>query len=912
MKAKNTFTTILSVLLTVVIIVLSTAYAIPTAYATENTWDPSNGVYNISTEADLFAFRDSLDAGEDYDGIEINLLNDIEISQGTTYVSPCANRDEGLYAFCGTFNGNNHTISNLNMVSSDDSTVSFLPILYYGTIKDLTLKDVTIENGTTWNAAFVSISYGNDKIINCHLEGNCLIQADKNFTGGSNFTAGFVASNYRAGLEVRDCTIGEDVQIIGTTDAANYGYVGGILAFARKASTSILISGCENRAYVESVYVGGGIAGYVDTDNGYSYSVTITDCINYGTIYSPTISNGAKYFAGILAKDFKWTTVIVDRCVNHGDITVHGYSASGSGGVVGEVTNCAIQNSYNTGTITATSQNNIIGGIAGQFRTSQIENIVYAGGSQTYYNPETFNSIVNCYNTGNVSGANTDYVGGICGIIQDTSSTKDHSIIENAYNFGTISGGKQVGNACAEIQTSYVTNTFSPSGTACIETDSGYSNSISHIGYFTSADTNGIIYPATISAGQSEVISAQPLSDNLLDTLNQWVSDKNSALEAGGNDYRYLTWKMTNPASEDGSKGVTVHPMFGVLEEQGLRFHVNEPGETDRLFRVYDGDASEAEDTTAYTLTNGKVDDFYAVPAFAGDNYVFAGWYYNQSDGTTDGNTAFDFSSAVPEGVTDVYAHWIAVGTVNKDSEDSNLISGDYRGFGLAGVQIRDPKLFDSNYNTDYNDETDRTPGGMRFVTSLSESLLSSIDALSSNKVNTTGGNVDVEYGYVVGTEKTIAEYIDGVGNNWTTPVTGHYKGVDLAKYRLLYKGENVNGVNTAGATQTADTDFRYITNVNCTRGTTNSMGTIKEDHHSFTNYRLYSLVVTYEGESESKKGENVDARAYIRYYDANGKLRVFYNDYRNASNVTYYGGCMCSFDQVSSMAIPQDPTLLE
>ncbi len=836
------------------ILILSTVFAVSVPVsAAQNTWNPDHGVYDITTENDLFAFRDSLDNGQDYEGITVNLLSDIQISEGRTYVSPCANRDEGLYVFCGTFNGNNHTISNLNMVSSDGSTVSFLPILYNGTIKDLTLKDVTIENGTTWNAAFVSISYGNDKIINCHLEGNCLIQADKNFTGGSNYTAGFVASNYRAGLEVRDCTVGEDVQIIGTTDAANYGYVGGILAFARKASTSILISGCENRAYVESVYVGSGIAGYVDTDDGYSYSVTITDCINYGTIYSPTISNGAKFFAGILAKDFKWTTVIVDRCVNHGDITVLGISSSGSGGVVGEVTNCAIQNSYNTGTITATSQNNIIGGIAGQLRTAQIENIVYAGGSQTYYNPETFNSIVNCYNTGNVSGANTDFVGGICGIIQDTSSTKDHSIIENAYNFGTISGGKKVGNACAEIQTTYVTNTFSPSGTACIETDSGYSNSISHIGYFTSADTNGIIYPATMTTGADESVSDEPLSGNLLQTLNQWVSDKNAELEADNNDYRYLTWKMTNPASEDGSKGVTVHPMFGV-QEFDIRFYPNF-SDNEEPFRTY----------TAADLVMGKVPVFYDLPAH--DGYIFKGWYLDKDNDDDDSPISFD---TIYTQSTDIYAHWIKVDNVTKDENDNNILpeeETEYGGFDLAGLQIR-RSMIDNNFGT-------TTPGGMRFVTSLSTKVVKEINKIKSN---------NIEYGYVAATnEGWINYHLDGVQHG--------------SDEKLQYVSTTANGINTTDTTEKDEDYFGFAHNVDCTSGVANcTQNVVPLDHKNYGDYLLYSFVVTYEDEEEAGYDTKVLVRPYIHYEDANGLDRVAYSDYRG-TNVL--GGCYISYNEI-------------
>ena len=72
------------------------------------------------------------------------------------------------------------------------------------------------------------------------------------------------------------------------------------------------------------------------------------------------------------------------------------------------------------------------------------------------------------------------------------------------------------------------------------------------------------------------------------------------------------------------------------------------------------------------------------------------------------------------------------------------------------------------------------------------------------------------------------------------------------------------------------------------------------DDHRNFSNYRLYTLVVTYEGTSANKITNKIDARSYIRYIDANGKERIFYNDYRKNM---YYGGCMCSFKQVSTMS---------
>ena len=119
-------------------------------------------------------------------------------------------------------------------------------------------------------------------------------------------------------------------------------------------------------------------------------------------------------------------------------------------------------------------------------------------------------------------------------------------------------------------------------------------------------------------------------------------------------------------------------------------------------------------------------------------------------------------------------------------------------------------------------------------------------------------------------------------------------------------------GVNTTGADDqgnriksglTAATDYYYITNVNCTRGT----GKIKDDHRNYDAYRLYTLVVTYNNidANDPLRNERIDARSYIRYYDANGKLRVFYNEY-DPIKPSYYGGCYCSYNYALNYAIPK------
>ena len=310
-----------------------------------------------------------------------------------------------------------------------------------------------------------------------------------------------------------------------------------------------------------------------------------------------------------------------------------------------------------------------------------------------------------------------------------------------------------------------------------------------------------------------------------------------------------------------------------------------------------------------------KIPHFYDIPEWADDEYVFAGWYYvddegsefamDESQNSSNADTPLNFESQTYPKTSEadpqdyhIYAQWIKVGTVAKDAEDPTIVKGGYRGFGLSGVQIRGAKgangedMYDPNERDqsaggeEYNNSVVTTPAGMRFVTSLSEGLLSQL--YSIDKIQGANSDFGVEYGYVVGSEYNINKSID------------HYKPADTSKYKLQYNGTNVNGKNT-NVGDGFESDFRYIKNINCTskQGATASTGVVKWDHRNFDGYRLYTLVVTYEGDSADKVDQKIDARAYLRYYDANGKLRVFYNNYR--SNM-YYGGCLCSFNQAMNI----------
>lgn len=334
-----------------------------------------------------------------------------------------------------------------------------------------------------------------------------------------------------------------------------------------------------------------------------------------------------------------------------------------------------------------------------------------------------------------------------------------------------------------------------------------------------------------------------------------------------------------------------------------LKFHDNKDkvgkGD-DKLFRVYNAKnpadyAKITEDGAAHSLNNkGGVDEFYSIPKFAEDDYVFAGWYYH-TDGDKDGNIPFEFDSEIPANVTDVYAHWIKVGTVSKaEGDDKELPSGmnnTYSGFGLFGVQIRPEAQFDQNMGEYYY-------GGLRFVTSIKNSLLEDIDNLSEK---TVGDNQNkVEYGYVTAGEKTVEKFLE------KTSQSGN-------GYKIQYNDKNVNGVDTTQKQPYKD-NYRYVKNVDCTAKDFSGKSNIV-DHRKFGDYRLATMVIIYDDkEHPAANAEDMEARivarAYIRYYDANGLLRTFYNDYGEYGGTNVYGGCCTSFKTASEAHADNEHTV--
>lgn len=171
---------------------------------------------------------------------------------------------------------------------------------------------------------------------------------------------------------------------------------------------------------------------------------TISGCVNRSTV---TASKSSRV-GGFVAEAFAGSSVID----SHNEGTVDNPSSNYTGGIIAKMNAGAlVDNCYNTGTLTAKS--GYIGGIAayceGTIRNSRNEADITGSSSIGGIAGSTAKSdtIVNCYNTGNLTGTSSK-IGGIFG----GSTNKAFHYMKNCYNTGAITGTGDTGGLAGAVE----------------------------------------------------------------------------------------------------------------------------------------------------------------------------------------------------------------------------------------------------------------------------------------------------------------------------------------------------------------------------------------------------------------------------------------------------------------------------
>lgn len=251
----------------------------------------SQGVYEISNAGQLFWFaslvnNDSTHADFDAQNQGANgvLVKDIDLESREW--SP-------IMDFGGTFDGNNHTISNFNITNT--STYSGLFGKISGTVKSFTVKgDMSISADGDYIGGVVGYADG-ATISNVTSYVNI-----SNTAGVLKHVGGVVGGIQNKETSVDRCLYFGAIDVKDSHDC-----IGGIVGYSDAGAR---ISNCANLGTVTTSKPGaytGGILGYVNNTNP-----TVKDCYNYGKV-----SNGGDttYCGAIIGWARNYTTANIDN-----------------------------------------------------------------------------------------------------------------------------------------------------------------------------------------------------------------------------------------------------------------------------------------------------------------------------------------------------------------------------------------------------------------------------------------------------------------------------------------------------------------------------------------------------------------------------------------------------------------------
>lgn len=488
-------------------------------------------------------------------------------------------------------------------------------------------------------------------------------------------------------------------------------------------------------------------------------------------------------------------------------------------------------------------------------------------------------------------------------LILEKARTVDFIISDGVYEgrVNAYGGGVLVANW--EYKTSVIAQTEQLDG-SFINSDVG--GQVSLINYTMNiTDDSGKVYDAGNKDKEQialcDKFTYKSSFNNVVTVSNQekdgykflgWYDDKGEKLSSTTNhSYTVEPYYSTSDKTKETQTPAVIYARFGISCK--VKFHINDMDTVSTvgnpnadLYRVYYPSSVDVSGASAsYKIlnldSNNRISHFYDIPIPVSTNgKIFKGWYLDKDNNADNHPIKWNYDPYTTN--TDIYAHWIDVGTMNKDAQDSKIIhqstvgSGLLPGIDLLGVQIRYEDK-DDNYPNGRGDGAGQSPhfdtDGLRFITCIKEDILSKTSKLFS-KTYGSYTKKNLSYGYVIAKENTA----NGKLSNGET---------------LEYKDSNVNGVDTTAK-------YSFVQNIDCTSKVGGYKNTTIVDHKNYDDYRIYSLVVTYKKDGKTDKeiadakGQYVIARPYLRYQDANGLYRTYYQNYKGKKIV--FGGCSTNY----------------
>ncbi len=274
----------------VIIMSYSTVTEDEVADAVENNAEIARNTVIISTAEELQTFAASVNSGDTYEGKTVKLANDIDMNYSAVVIGTKAN------PFKGTFDGQNHIVSNLIIYENgsnsdyfkdtDDCLGLFGYINTPAVVKNVTVHDPYIVGGA-YVAAIVGCAY-TGAIDNCHVTGEIDIE-------GNYMVGGITGHGY---AKISNCSVigaeGWDYNVIAATykEADREGdNVGGIVG--HNAETNSITNCSVKNVLVSGTRKVGGIVG-ITAQNGDVINCSVDNVIVETTATAQYAADNAK------------------------------------------------------------------------------------------------------------------------------------------------------------------------------------------------------------------------------------------------------------------------------------------------------------------------------------------------------------------------------------------------------------------------------------------------------------------------------------------------------------------------------------------------------------------------------------------------------------------------------------------
>ena len=411
--------------------------------------------------------------------------------------------------FSGTFDGKNHTISNLKTSGQYSGLFGYVN---GATIQNLTVN-VTNNAGATSAGGLVGAVNGTTTIRNCTVNGT--ISGTHQVGGFVGFAQGVYQDNtlvLPCNLTIEGCINNATVTTTSQASDNNRTSAGGFVGYVNAGATVTIKSYIDENGQTKKSTNNGKISTASSADNkgvggfvGYSYGkITLTDCVNEknATITGKERVGGLVGYIGKADSDSQ-KEMVISGCENKATVTSNSTNdVYGIGGIVGYNSGhkVAITNCINSGAITGTHETAgiigysdhsdisgctnsgavsgfaTVGGIVGKMgggsivsckntatvKASKARDIdgdgnldgAYLGGIAGWAG----GNVNNCYNSGTVttetSWGNSNIVGGIVGYLVNGKT------VSYCYNSGTIVGSSQIGGIIGYLPGALTTVTY--------------------------------------------------------------------------------------------------------------------------------------------------------------------------------------------------------------------------------------------------------------------------------------------------------------------------------------------------------------------------------------------------------------------------------------------------------------------